>query len=131
MRAFTGPLGGAEESWRPEWRRAEIGAASTHGNARSLARIHSVTLDLIFRQQTDGPDLVLGTHLHFGSGFALRSPAVPHLPPGRTERRAAIPYGMSAMGTMAARQRPHDPVCPSRLRRAATPPAAVTSGPHV
>ncbi|MEU0389024.1 NAD(P)-binding protein [Streptomyces chartreusis] len=42
MKTFTGPLGGAEEAWRPEWRRAEIGAASGHGNARSLATIHSV-----------------------------------------------------------------------------------------
>ncbi|MFJ5731707.1 serine hydrolase domain-containing protein [Streptomyces paradoxus] len=130
MRTFTGPLGGAEESWRPEWRRAEIGAASGHGNARSLARIHSViacggtldgvrllsprTIDLIFRQQTDEPDLALGTHLRFGIGFGLPSPAVPYLPPGRicfwtgwggsvividTERRAAISYVMNTMGT--------------------------------
>lgn len=98
-KTFTGPLGGAEESWRPEWRRAEIGAANGHGNARSLARIHSViacggtldgvrllspsTIDLIFSRQSDGPDLVLGAHLRFGIGFGLPSPAVPYLPPGR------------------------------------------------
>ncbi|GAA2767044.1 hypothetical protein GCM10010103_60850 [Streptomyces paradoxus] len=72
------------------------------------------TIDLIFRQQTDGPDLVLGTHLRFGIGFGLPSPAVPYLPPGRicfwtgwggsvvvidTERRAAISYVMNSMGT--------------------------------
>ncbi|MFF5979293.1 serine hydrolase domain-containing protein [Streptomyces olindensis] len=130
MKTFTGPLGGAEESRLPEWRRAEIGAANGHGNARSLARIHSViacggtldgvrllsprTIDLIFRRQTDGPDLVLGAHLRFGIGFGLPSPAVPYLPPGRicfwtgwggsvvvidTERRAAIAYVMNRMGT--------------------------------
>ncbi|MEI5519029.1 serine hydrolase domain-containing protein [Streptomyces brasiliscabiei] len=129
MKTFTGPAGGAEESWRPEWRRAEIGAANGHGNARSLARIHSLiacggtldgvrllspsTVDLIFRQQSDGPDLVLGAHLRFGIGFGLPSPAVPYLPPGRicfwtgwggsvvvidTERRAAISYVMNRMG---------------------------------
>ncbi|MGW0838719.1 serine hydrolase domain-containing protein [Streptomyces sp. NPDC002787] len=130
MKTFTGPLGGADESWRPEWRRAEIGAAGGHGSARSLARIHSViacggtldgvellsprTIDLIFSEQTDGPDLVLGAHLRFGIGFGLPSPAVPYLPPGRicfwtgwggsvvvidTERRAAISYVMNGMGT--------------------------------
>ncbi|MFF6952800.1 serine hydrolase domain-containing protein [Streptomyces iakyrus] len=130
MRTFTGPSGGAEEAWRPEWRRAEIGAANGHGNARSLARLHSViacggtldgvrllsprTIDLIFRQQTDGPDLVLGTHLRFGIGFGLPSPAMLCLPPGRicfwtgwggsvvvidTGRRATISYVMNKMGT--------------------------------
>jgi CubicO group peptidase (beta-lactamase class C family) len=130
MKTLTGPLGSAEESWRPEWRRAEIGAANGHGNARSLAKIHSViacggtldgvrllsprTIDLIFRQQTDGPDLVLGAHLRFGIGFGLPSPAVPYLPPGRicfwpgwggsvvvidAERRAVISYVMNSMGT--------------------------------
>jgi CubicO group peptidase (beta-lactamase class C family) len=99
VKTFTGPPGGAEESWRPEWRRAEIGAANGHGNARSLARIHSViacggtlggvrllsprTTDLVFERQTDGPDLVLGAHLRFGLGFGLPSPAVPYLPGGR------------------------------------------------
>jgi CubicO group peptidase (beta-lactamase class C family) len=129
-KTVTGPVGGAEESWRSEWRRAGIGAAGGHGNARSLARIHSViacggtldgvrllssrTIDLNFRQQTDGLDLVLGMHLRFGLGFGLPSPAVPFLPPGRicfwtgwggsvvvidTERRAAITYVMNSMGT--------------------------------
>ncbi|MEU3937552.1 serine hydrolase domain-containing protein [Streptomyces sp. NPDC029044] len=130
VRTFAGPSGGAEEAWRAGWRRAEIGAANGHGNARSLARIHSViacggtldglrllsprTIDLIFRQPTDGPDLVLGTHLRFGVGFGLPSSAVPYLPAGRicfwtgwggsvvvidTERRAAISYVMNRMGT--------------------------------
>ncbi|MGW7339680.1 serine hydrolase domain-containing protein [Streptomyces sp. NPDC054808] len=130
VKTFTGPLGGAEESWRPEWRRAEIGAANGHGNARALARIHSViacggtldgvqllsprTIDLIFEQQTDGPDLVLGAHLRFGLGFGLPSPAVPYLPQRRicfwtgwggsvvvidTERKATISYVMNRMGT--------------------------------
>ncbi|MFF0813311.1 serine hydrolase domain-containing protein [Streptomyces albogriseolus] len=129
MKTFTGPMGGADESWHPEWRRAEIGAANGHGNARSLARIHSViacggtldgvrllssrTIDAIFQQQSDGPDLVLGAHLRFGIGFGLPSPAVPYLPQGRicfwtgwggsvvvidTERRAAIAYVMNRMG---------------------------------
>ncbi|MFE9450165.1 serine hydrolase domain-containing protein [Streptomyces sp. NPDC006739] len=99
VKTFTGPLGGADQSWRPEWRRAEIGAAGGHGNARSLARIHSAiacggtpdgvrllpprTIDLIFERQTDGPDPVLGAHLRFGLGFGLPSPAVPCLPEGR------------------------------------------------
>ncbi|WP_329544386.1 beta-lactamase family protein [Streptomyces sp. NBC_01356] len=130
IKTYTGPLGAADESWTPAWRRAEIGAANGHGNARSLARIHSVvacggtldgvrllsprTIELIFGQQSDGPDLVLGAHVRFGLGYGLPSPAVPYLPPGRicfwtgwggsvvvidTERRAVITYVMNNMGT--------------------------------
>lgn len=83
----------------PTWRRAEIGAANGHGNARSVAQIQSIvstagqvgpvrlrraTVDRIFDVQADGPDLVLGLPLRFGLGFALPNPAsVPEIPPGR------------------------------------------------
>ncbi|WP_329583185.1 serine hydrolase domain-containing protein [Streptomyces sp. NBC_01361] len=99
LRTFTGPLVNARESLTPQWRRAEIGAANGHGNARSLARIQSVvacggavdgvrllspeTIALIFQPQSDGPDLVLGAHVRFGIGYGLPSPAVPYIPQGR------------------------------------------------
>ena len=67
---FTGPPSDATYSWTPEWRRAEIGAANGHGNARSVAKIQSVvsnggevngvkllspkTVDLIFQEQSKG-----------------------------------------------------------------------------
>ena len=73
---FTGPPSDATYSWTPQWRRAEIGAANGHGNARSVAKIQSVvsnggevngvkllspkTVDLIFQEQSKGIDLVLG-----------------------------------------------------------------------
>ncbi|MGO9466444.1 MAG: serine hydrolase, partial [Isosphaeraceae bacterium] len=58
------------------WRRADIGAANGHGNARSVARLQSAvacggevdgvrllspqTIDRIFEVQSDGIDLVIG-----------------------------------------------------------------------
>ncbi|MET8978103.1 serine hydrolase domain-containing protein [Streptomyces sp. NPDC004539] len=99
LKTFTGPLGEAREAWGARWRRAEIGAANGHGNARSLARVHSVlacggaldgvrllsprTAGLAFRTESDGIDLVLGARLRFGLGFGLPSPAVAYLPRGR------------------------------------------------
>src|SRR5580704_6843593 len=42
VRTLTGPLVPAEVANTPGWRRADIGAANGHGNARSVARIMSV-----------------------------------------------------------------------------------------
>jgi CubicO group peptidase (beta-lactamase class C family) len=64
-----------------------MGAINGHGNARSVARILSViarggevdgvrllspgTIDLIFREQLNGIDLVLGVPLRWGIGYGL------------------------------------------------------------
>jgi CubicO group peptidase (beta-lactamase class C family) len=97
VKTLTGPLVMAEEANTAAWRRADIGAANGHGNARSLARTLSViarggevdgvrllrpaTIDLIFREQARGVDLVLGVPLRFGIGYGLPEPAtVPGLP---------------------------------------------------
>ena len=69
------------------WRQAEIPSENGHGNARSVARINSLvsnagrvgdvqllspeTIDLIFKEQSNGMDLVLGMPLRFGIGFGL------------------------------------------------------------
>lgn len=82
------------------WRRAEIPAANGHGNARSIAKIHSVLASggagngwrllskegcqRIFDQQTAGIDQVLGSHTTFGMGFALNSQQVPLGPNANT-----------------------------------------------
>src|SRR6478672_2764731 len=66
-----------ESSWTERWRRADIGAANGHGNARSAARLQSAvacggevdglrllspqTIDRIFEVQSNGIDLVIGT----------------------------------------------------------------------
>jgi len=89
----------AELTWTPEWRQAELGASGGHGNARSVARAQAVvanggevdgvrllspeTIDLIFEEQSNGPDLVIGEPLRFGTGYALPCEAASHLPDGQ------------------------------------------------
>jgi CubicO group peptidase (beta-lactamase class C family) len=96
IRTFMSPVLDATATWTPEWRQAEIGGAGGHGNARSVARIHSAitnggevdgvrllspaTIDRIFEQQSDGLDQVLFQHLRFGIGFALPTPAQAAIP---------------------------------------------------
>ncbi|RMZ75690.1 hypothetical protein DV738_g5342, partial [Chaetothyriales sp. CBS 135597] len=86
-RALTSPPPDPVFAASSHWRRADIGAANGHGNARSTARILSViseggqvggvrllspkTIDLIFEEQTNGMDLVLGFPIRWGMGFAL------------------------------------------------------------
>lgn len=99
VRTLTGPLIDASASWTPEWRRADIGAANGHGNARSVARAQAVianggevdgvrllspdTIELIFEEQSNGPDLVLGVPIRFGLGYGLEIAAQPYIPVGR------------------------------------------------
>lgn len=68
-------------------------------NARAVAQVQSIvshggeiggrrflsdkTIDLIFREQSDGIDLVLGVPLRFGIGYALPTPDWPVIPKGR------------------------------------------------
>lgn len=97
MKTFTGPPVDANHANTEAWRRAEIGAANGHGNARSVARIQSVvsnggtvdgvsllspaTIDRIFEVQSDGIDLVLGIPLKFGIGYGLPvQETIPYLP---------------------------------------------------
>jgi CubicO group peptidase (beta-lactamase class C family) len=97
MRALTHPTPDALYAFTPTWRAAEIGAANGHGNARALVRILSIismggevdgvkllskpTIDLIFEEQTNGMDLVLGKPLRFGIGYGLPHPeSIPFLP---------------------------------------------------
>jgi CubicO group peptidase (beta-lactamase class C family) len=76
-----------ERSWTEGWRRADIGAANGHGNARSLARLQSAvacggvvdgvrllspqTIDRIFEVQSNGIDLVIGAPSKWGVGYSL------------------------------------------------------------
>ena len=92
-RTLTNPAMDAAFSSTPEWRRAEIPAAGGHGNARSVATIHTLTanggvangrqiispggLERIFDVQAEGTDLVLPVELKLGMGFGLPSPALP------------------------------------------------------
>jgi CubicO group peptidase (beta-lactamase class C family) len=130
VRTMTGPAADASYANTPAWRQADIGAANGHGNARSVARILSVisrggevdgvrllrpeTIDVIFREQARGIDLVLGLPLRFGIGYGLPEPAsIPYIPDERicfwggwggsviiidTGRRLTISYMMNKMG---------------------------------
>jgi CubicO group peptidase (beta-lactamase class C family) len=101
MRKTFGPMPPnpefAESATTIAWRRADIGSANGHGNARSLARALSPislggkangvrllspdTIDLIFQEQANGIDLVLAMPLRWGIGYALPKPeAVPDIP---------------------------------------------------
>lgn len=97
VKTLLGPTSDPASANWTGWRRAEIGAANGHGNARSLARILSVvsrggtvdgvrllspsTIDMIFQTQADGVDLVLDIPLRWGIGFGLPQPAtVPSIP---------------------------------------------------
>jgi len=79
-----------------DWRRAEIPAAGGIGNARSVARVHSMlacggevdgirllrreTIDRILEEQTSGTDKVLGVPVRFGMGFGLIDKSFPLSP---------------------------------------------------
>jgi CubicO group peptidase (beta-lactamase class C family) len=83
-----------------EWRRAEVPSSNGHGNARSIARIHSMVANggavdgvrilsenacrTIFTEQTYGMDLVLGRVIRYGLGFGLISPEMPLSPNPQT-----------------------------------------------
>lgn len=129
VRTFTGPVADAARANTPGWRRADMGALNGHGNARSVARLLSVVarggevdgvrllspeaIDMIFDEQSDGTDLVLGVPVRFGIGWALPKPElVPYVPEGRIcfwggwggsliitdlERRLTISYMMNKM----------------------------------
>lgn len=111
FKTFTGPTNQPESSWTEGWRRADIGAANGHGNARSVARIQSAvacggevdgvrllspqTIDRIFEVQSDAVDFVLGIPLTLGVGYGLRLPQLlPCVPEGR------VCFGAGAGGSM-------------------------------
>ncbi|MBV9207474.1 MAG: beta-lactamase family protein [Actinobacteria bacterium] len=130
VRTFTGPFVEAGVANTPGWRRADIGAANGHGNARSVARIMSVvarggevdgirllspeTIELIFREQRSGVDLVLGVPMRYGIGYGLPNPDIlPSIPHAKicfwggwggsmiimdVGRRMTISYMMNRMG---------------------------------
>ena len=98
--SFPPDSNGAAIAESTAWRRADIGAANGHGNARALARALSPislggtvngvqllspdTVDLIFEEQSNGMDLVLMIPLRFGIGFGLPCPeSVPAIPDGK------------------------------------------------
>jgi CubicO group peptidase (beta-lactamase class C family) len=123
-----GPKGSVKAAMSPEWRLADLGALNGHSNARGVLDVLRVlslgggagnvrllkpeTIELVFDQQSDGVDLVLGEPFRFGIGYCLGSPVVPYVPSGRTffwggwggslvvmdlDRRLTISYMMNRM----------------------------------
>ncbi len=124
VKTYTGPVASAMAANSAEWRRADLGALNGHTNARGLLQVMRVmslggegllspeTIDLVFDQQSDGVDLVLGEPFRFGMGYCLGSPLIPYVPAGRTffwggwggsmivmdlDRRLTISYLMNRM----------------------------------
>jgi CubicO group peptidase (beta-lactamase class C family) len=99
-RSLGNPVVTALEPRTEAWRRAEIPAAGGIGNARSVARVQSVlanggTLDgvrllsedgceVVFDEQTNGPDLISGTPERHGMGYGLWQAEAPITPNPRT-----------------------------------------------
>jgi CubicO group peptidase (beta-lactamase class C family) len=98
-KTLTGPRTDASRAWTDAWRRADIGAANGHGNARSVANLQALvacggkvdgvrllspaTCELALQEQANGVDLVLGQPIRFGIGYGLPHESLPHIPPGR------------------------------------------------
>ena len=105
FKTMTGPGPDAAVANTPGWRGADIGAANGHGNARSVARIMSVlarggevdgvrllgpdTIGLIFDEQMDGIDVVLGVPLRWGIGYGLPQASLPWIPAAGSASGAA------------------------------------------
>jgi CubicO group peptidase (beta-lactamase class C family) len=93
LRTFSNPYLDAALPRQAWWRRAEIPAANGHGNARSVGAVQSVVAgrgqargvrllsergcDVIFEEQANGTDLVLGVPIRFGMGYGLAGELMP------------------------------------------------------
>ncbi|HEX3566488.1 MAG TPA: serine hydrolase domain-containing protein [Acidimicrobiales bacterium] len=93
VRTFTSPLLDAAMATQEWWRRAEIPAANGQGNARSVATVQSIIAgggeargvrllstegcDVVFDEQSNGKDLVLGVPMRFGMGYGLSGDLMP------------------------------------------------------
>lgn len=88
-RTFRYPAATALESRTPGWRKAEIPAANGHGNARSVAKIHSVLANKgeahgvklfseglateVMKPRLEGTDMALQVPMSYGLGFGINT----------------------------------------------------------
>ncbi|HXA34225.1 MAG TPA: serine hydrolase domain-containing protein [Acidimicrobiales bacterium] len=93
VRTFTSPLLDASMATQEWWRRAEIPAANGQGNARSVAAVQSIIAGggeargvrllstegcaVVFDEQSNGKDLVLGIPMRYGMGYGLSTELLP------------------------------------------------------
>ena len=132
-KTFGNPMMDAKVAMLPGWRHADMGAVNGHSNARGLNRILSAipnggtvdgikllspeTIELIFKEQSDGVDVVIGMPLRFGIGYGLggggTAQTVPWLPTEKmcfwggwggslevmdVHRKVTFTYVMNSMG---------------------------------
>jgi CubicO group peptidase (beta-lactamase class C family) len=132
-KTFPNPVLDAQAANKEWWRHADMSGANGHTNARGINRILSTisnggtvdgkkwfsqnTIDTIFRQQSNGPDLIVGVPLNFGIGYGISGPAtsqgVPWIPQGKVafwggyggsweimdvDRKVTFTYVMNKMG---------------------------------
>ncbi|OQV02780.1 hypothetical protein CLAIMM_07922 [Cladophialophora immunda] len=87
VKTFGNPPMDATVAMTPVWRHADMSAVNGHTNARGLNRILAAipnggtvdgvkllspeTIELIFREQANGTDLVIGMPIRFGIGYGL------------------------------------------------------------
>jgi CubicO group peptidase (beta-lactamase class C family) len=93
VRTLTSPLLDASMATQEWWRRAEIPAANGQGNARSVAAVQSIIAGggeargvrllstegcaVVFDEQSNGKDLVLGLPMRYGMGYGLSGELMP------------------------------------------------------
>jgi CubicO group peptidase (beta-lactamase class C family) len=93
VRTFTSPLLDASMATQQWWRRAEIPAANGQGSARSVAAVQSIIAGggeargvrllstegcaVVFDEQSNGKDLVLGIPMRYGMGYGLSGELMP------------------------------------------------------
>lgn len=86
-KTLMNPMMDADCANQDFWRQASVPAANGFTNARGIAKLLSIvscggvldgkqwlkpeTVDLIFQEQTNGPDLVISAQTRFGIGFGL------------------------------------------------------------
>ncbi|MEM7001482.1 MAG: serine hydrolase domain-containing protein [Pseudomonadota bacterium] len=92
-RTFRNPAISAAASATPGWRLTEIPAANGHGNARAVVRAQTPMANggkawgvdllseagtrVVFDEQSNGEDLVLGVPIRFGMGYGLTGDLMP------------------------------------------------------
>jgi CubicO group peptidase (beta-lactamase class C family) len=92
---IVNPLFSVDDTLTRGWRGAEMGASNGHGNARSIALVHTILANggvangkrfmseagcrKALELQIEGPDLILPAPLRIGLGFGLKNDMMPFL----------------------------------------------------
>jgi CubicO group peptidase (beta-lactamase class C family) len=108
-RACFNPRATPYDAATVEWRRAEIGGANGHGNARGVATIQSVlanggvsegvrilsakSCERVLERQSSGMDLVLGAEGSWGMGYRVASPLIEARLGGRAQGHRWAAWG--------------------------------------